>query len=34
VMTRKLKSVEGLTDAQTQLLLPGAEAGSTDDESA
>jgi DNA recombination protein RmuC len=34
VMTRKLKSVEALSDARTQLLLPGAEAEIADDESA
>ena len=34
VMSRKLKSVEGLTDARTQVLLPGAEADVADDESA
>ena len=33
-MTRKLKSVESLSDAQTQLLLPGAEADAADEESA
>ena len=31
VMTRKLKSVEALSDARTQLLLPGAEAETADD---
>ncbi len=34
VMTRKLKSVEGLGEARTQALLPGAEADVGDDESA
>ena len=34
VMSRKLKSVEGLSDARTQVLLPGAEADAADDESA
>jgi len=34
VMTRKLKSVEALSDTRTQLLLPGAEAEIADDESA
>jgi len=34
VMTRKLKSVEGLSDAYTQVLLPGAEADAADEESA
>ena len=34
VMTRKLKSVEGLSDADSQLLLPGAEIELADDESA
>ena len=34
VMTRKLKSVEALSDTRTQLLLPGAEAELSDDESA
>jgi len=34
VMTRKLKTVEGLSDARTQLLLPGAEADAADEESA
>ena len=33
-MTRKLKSVEELSDTRTQLLLPGAEAEIADDESA
>jgi len=32
VMTRKLKSVEALSDTRTQLLLPGAEAEIADDE--
>jgi len=32
VMTRKLKSVEALSDTRTQLLLPGAEAEISDDE--
>jgi DNA recombination protein RmuC len=32
VMTRKLKSVEALSDSRTQLLLPGAEAEIADDE--
>jgi len=32
VMTRKLKSVEALSDTRTQLLLPGAEAELADDE--
>jgi DNA recombination protein RmuC len=32
VMTRKLKSVEALSDSRTQLLLPGAEAEISDDE--
>jgi DNA recombination protein RmuC len=31
VMTRKLKSVEALSDTRTQLLLPGAEAEIADD---
>jgi DNA recombination protein RmuC len=34
VMARKLKSVEGLSDTRTQVLLPGAEADALDDESA
>ena len=34
VMTRKLKSVEALSDTHAQLLLPGAEAELADDESA
>jgi DNA recombination protein RmuC len=34
VMTRKLKAVEGLSDARTQLLLPGSEADLADDDSA
>ncbi|HEY4069447.1 MAG TPA: DNA recombination protein RmuC [Burkholderiaceae bacterium] len=34
VMTRKLKSVEALSEPQTQLLLPGAEADLADDDSA
>jgi DNA recombination protein RmuC len=34
VMTRKLKAVEGLSDARTQVLLPGAEADAADEESA
>jgi DNA recombination protein RmuC len=34
VMTRKLKSVEGLGEARAQVLLPGAEAETGDDESA
>jgi DNA recombination protein RmuC len=33
-MTRKLKSVEGLSDLRTQALLPGAEADAADEESA
>jgi DNA recombination protein RmuC len=33
-MTRKLKEVEALSDVRTQLLLPGAEADMTDDDSA
>jgi DNA recombination protein RmuC len=32
VMTRKLKSVEALSDTRTQLLLPGAEAEIADDD--
>lgn len=32
VMTRKLKSVEALSDSRTQLLLPGAEPEISDDE--
>ena len=32
VMTRKLKSVEALSDTRTQLLLPGAEAELADDD--
>jgi len=32
VMTRKLKSVEALSDTRTQLLLPGAEVEISDDE--
>jgi DNA recombination protein RmuC len=32
VMTRKLKSVEALSDTRTQLLLPGAEAEISEDE--
>jgi len=34
VMTRRLRSVEALPQAQTDLLLPGVQAQSTDDESA
>jgi len=34
VMQRKLKSVEGLSEASTQALLPGAEADPADEESA
>jgi len=34
VMTRKLKSVEALSDTKAQLLLPGAEAELIDDDSA
>ena len=34
VMARELKSVEALSDSRAQLLLPGAEAGIADDESA
>ena len=34
VMTRKLKAVEGLSDARTQVLLPGAQADAADEESA
>jgi len=34
VMTRKLKSVEALSEPRTQALLPGAEAELSDDESA
>jgi DNA recombination protein RmuC len=34
VMTRKLKSVEGLSEGRSQLLLPGAEADAADEESA
>ena len=34
VMTRELKSVEGLSDARTQVLLPGAEAETAEDDSA
>ena len=34
VMTRELRAVEGLSDARTQLLLPGAEAALADDDSA
>ena len=34
VMTRKLKSVEALSDTRAQVLLPGAEAELSDDESA
>jgi DNA recombination protein RmuC len=34
VMTRKLKSVEGLGEVQTQALLPGAEADVGEDDSA
>jgi DNA recombination protein RmuC len=34
VMTRKLKSVEALSEPRTQVLLPGAEADVVDDDSA
>ena len=34
VMARELKSVEALSDTRSQLLLPGAEAGIADDDSA
>jgi DNA recombination protein RmuC len=34
VMTRKLKSVEGMAEARTQALLPGAEADIGDEETA
>ena len=34
VMARELKSVEALSDTRSQLLLPGAEAGTADDDSA
>ena len=34
VMARELKSVEALSDTRSQLLLPGAEAGIPDDDSA
>jgi DNA recombination protein RmuC len=34
VMTRKLKSVEALPQTQTDLLLPGADALSVDDDPA
>ncbi|MEO8805378.1 MAG: DNA recombination protein RmuC [Burkholderiaceae bacterium] len=34
VMTRRLKSVEALSEQRTQVLLPGAEADLADDESA
>ena len=34
VMTRKLKAVEGLSEARAQILLPGAEADAADEESA
>ena len=34
VMTRRLKSVEGLSEVRTQALLPGAEADLADEESA
>ncbi len=34
VMTRRLKSVEALSEQRTQILLPGAEADPTDDDSA
>ena len=34
VMSRKLKTVEGLPESRTQVLLPGAEADLSDEESA
>ena len=34
VMTRRLKSVEALSEQRTQVLLPGAEADLADDDSA
>ena len=34
VMTRKLKSVEGLSESRTQVLLPGAEADAAEEDSA